>query len=127
MSDLCQTEVNIHFKILININGIGPQCVFSKEFLEEMQCGTNTQRHPPALHIRPTPLYKSLSLDRWPRSVLKVKGDSITGGPHARLDQCTWIMVEGMNPSALISLDTSPHLAFSGGVVGWWKEVREKM
>lgn len=125
VSDLCQTEVNIHFKIFlyvilndININGSGPRCMFSREFLEEMQRATIMQQPPPALHIRPTPpLNKSISSDRWPRSVLKVKGDSITGGPHARSDQCTWIMVERMNPSALISLDTFPHLALGGG--GW--------
>lgn len=61
------------------------------------------------------PFHKSTSSDHWPRSVLKVKVHLITGGPHARSDQCTWLLVEGMNSSAFISLDTFPHLAFRKG------------
>lgn len=67
------------------------------------------------LFVHSLPPFISISSDRWPRSVIKVKGHSITGGPHAKLDQCTWLLAEGMNPSALISLDTSPHLAFRRG------------
>lgn len=82
-----------------------------------VQYATNTQQPPPRSSYTPYPPFISISSDRWPRSVIEVKGHSITGGPHAMLDQCTWLLVEGMNPSALISLDTSPHLAFRRG--GW--------
>lgn len=87
-----------------------------------MTVGTFVLYPPPILALhKPTPFIRSSSSDRWPRSVLKVKGHRITGGPHVRSDQCTSLLVVGMNSSALISLDTFPPLSIEdGGMVRWW-------
>lgn len=84
-----------------------------------MTVGTFILHLPLILYTLPSPLHKSTSSDRWPRSALKVKGHPITGGPHVRSDQCTWLPV--LNSSTLVSLDTFFPIWHSGrGMVRWW-------
>lgn len=82
--------------------------------------------HPAPVFMRAS--HQIVGLDQLGRSKATRSQGGTPPPPHANSDHCTWLLVEGMNPSALISLDSFPHLASWRRGGGWWdvKEVREK-